>query len=471
MSCTGLHPAGQAFALYLSQVGRRTFLSSSPFFPSELSYNNGLLTCLISPNSSMKTGRPVKKRLSGEGPKIVNRSTASDSPDLTYRWGKPAKEGWVLGWVCRTWAKTNVAHMDLSGRTGAKGGRSPADARIPREPTIIQPNKSTRNSESQREEATQNGVAHTLRKRDSGCLGCSIRKLGRLSARRVQTKELKSLNPDQHYNSAIDAFMKILNTEGPAGLYAGLGAGLFGTVASAFSYFYFYSYVRGAYQKRVSPDISTGMELILGAVAGALSQVTTLPVSVVTTRQQTATKEEKLTFIGTMQRIIREEGPGGLWRGLQASLVLCVNPAITYGSFEKMKNSYLERSGNPNGRLTAGQTFIIGALSKALATIVTYPYIMAKVKMQWKPPKHVQNLSEKEREAVTYKSSIDILQKVLVREGLAGWYNGLQPQIIKAVLCQAILFVSKDQFTIWTILLFRFLTKAKGLGPKLDATA
>ncbi|TPX61725.1 hypothetical protein PhCBS80983_g00997 [Powellomyces hirtus] len=277
----------------------------------------------------------------------------------------------------------------------------------------------------------------------------------------VQTKELKSLSPDQHYESALDAFAKILKTEGITGLYSGLGAGLFGTVASAFSYFYFYSYVRGSYQKRVPGDISTGMELILGAISGAMSQICTLPVAVVTTRQQTSAKDEKLSFVGTMQRIIHDEGPAGLWRGLQASLVLCVNPAITYGSFERLKTLYLLRIGDTTGRLSAGQTFVIGALSKALATVVTYPYIMAKVKMQWKPPKHVATLSQKDRDAVTYKSSIDILQKVFKKEGLAGWYNGLQPQIIKAVICQAILFVCKDQFGAWTLMLFAFFAKAK----------
>lgn len=145
-----------------------------------------------------------------------------------------------------------------------------------------------------------------------------------------------------------------------------------------------------------------------------------------------------------MKKIVREEGVQGLWRGLQASLVLCVNPAITYGMFERLKTIALRRSGDPNGRLTPGQTFVIGALSKALATVVTCessageqlhtrvceitfrsldPYIMAKVRMQWKPPKDVGTLSEKEKDAITYKSSWDILQKVLMREGVAGWYN------------------------------------------------
>ncbi|KAI8998036.1 mitochondrial carrier domain-containing protein [Gaertneriomyces semiglobifer] len=278
----------------------------------------------------------------------------------------------------------------------------------------------------------------------------------------VQTKELKSLNPQRHYDNALDAFLKIVRTEGINGLYAGLGAGLLGTVASSFSYFYFYGWIRGIYLKRAKGGhIHTAMELFLGAVAGAMSQVCTLPVAVIATRQQTSSREDQRSFLNTMRAIVRDEGLAGLWRGLQASLVLCVNPAITYGMFERLKTLALERSGNVNGVLTAGQTFVIGALSKALATIVTYPYIMAKVRMQWKPPKNVEGLSQKEVEAITYKSSIDILQKVMKKEGLKGWYKGLQPQIVKAVLCQAVLFVCKDQFAAWTIILFSLFNRAK----------
>jgi hypothetical protein len=33
-----------------------------------------------------------------------------------------------------------------------------------------------------------------------------------------------------------------------------------------------------------------------------------------------------------------EDGYSGLWRGLKASLVLCVNPAITYGAYQRLKD-------------------------------------------------------------------------------------------------------------------------------------
>lgn len=116
-------------------------------------------------------------------------------------------------------------------------------------------------------------------------------------------------------------------------------------------------------------DPSTAMELILGAAAGALSQFVVLPIGVVTTRQQTSLEAKKMSFFQVMSMIAKEDGLEGLWKGLRASLVLCVNPAITYGAFEKLKGVLL-KEGNVKA-LTSIQIFIIGAISKTIATIVT----------------------------------------------------------------------------------------------------
>jgi hypothetical protein len=71
---------------------------------------------------------------------------------------------------------------------------------------------------------------------------------------------------------------------------------------------------------------------------------------------------------------------------------------------------------------------------------------MAKVRLQWKPSKTMQgNLSQADLESIRYKSAFDILKRVVRSEGFAGWYKGMHTQITKAVLCQAILFVSKEQ--------------------------
>ena len=123
---------------------------------------------------------------------------------------------------------------------------------------------------------------------------------------------------------------------------------------------------------------------MLGAVAGALAQIFTIPVSVIATRQQVgrpekskdsdASEDETPTddsFMGVAREIIEEEGVTGLWLGLKPGLVLTVNPAITYGAFERVKSLVLMAQGNMTTKMSPWLSFIIGALSKTLATVVS----------------------------------------------------------------------------------------------------
>jgi hypothetical protein len=144
-----------------------------------------------------------------------------------------------------------------------------------------------------------------------------------------------------HYDSTWDAISKIMSEDGVIGLYAGITGSLIGVASTNFAYFYWYSVVRSLYtsSRTVSKNPSTLVELSLGAVAGAMAQVFTIPVAVITTRQQTQSKLERKGLIATGRDVIdSEDGWTGLWRGLKASLVLVVNPAITYGAYQRLRD-------------------------------------------------------------------------------------------------------------------------------------
>ena len=149
-------------------------------------------------------------------------------------------------------------------------------------------------------------------------------------------------SPDdkEHYTSTWDAITKIVADDGLLGLYSGIHGSLIGVASTNFAYFYWYSVVRTLYlksQKAPTPP-STLVELSLGAVAGAVAQVFTIPVAVITTRQQTQKKGERKGMVDTAKDVINsEDGWTGLWRGLKASLVLVINPAITYGAYQRLR--------------------------------------------------------------------------------------------------------------------------------------
>ena len=123
--------------------------------------------------------------------------------------------------------------------------------------------------------------------------------------------------------------------------------------------------------------------------------------------------------------------------------MLTINPAITYGVYERVKNLILIASG---GNMSPGKSFVIGALSKTLATVVTFPYILSKIRLQAKN--------------TPYKSAFDVLSHIAREKGILGWYQGMQAQIVKAVLSQALLFYFRDYFEIWTRQLLRLSNSA-----------
>ncbi|KAG5647018.1 hypothetical protein DXG03_001743 [Asterophora parasitica] len=290
--------------------------------------------------------------------------------------------------------------------------------------------------------------------------------------------------------SMLSVLIRIYKTEGIFGLYRGFGATMLNTFSMRelhlrrsendfahlqwpeYAYFFFYSLVRNSYIARLTrklppgsklPPLSTAAELLLGALAGGLAQIFTIPVSVIATRQQvgklnsTSEGPSDDSFIGVAREIIAEEGVGGLWLGIKPGLVLTVNPAITYGVFERVKSLILlaQAKAGTNGKLSPWLSFIIGAISKTLATVVTYPYIMAKVRIQARSADSDdgQNVlpGTPHHKTTKHVGALQILARVLKKEGFTGWYQGMQAQITKAVLSQALLFMSKEQFEHWAL--------------------
>lgn len=122
---------------------------------------------------------------------------------------------------------------------------------------------------------------------------------------------------------------------------------------------------------RVSPD--SGKPLPAGGKASPSSSQTL----------NKAAPVKKLSFVQTIQHILRTDGIGAFWRGIGPALVLVINPILQYTAFEQLKNwlvkSRLARL--PPAQHAAGvklsdfDFFLLGALSKLFATGLTYPQI------------------------------------------------------------------------------------------------
>lgn len=276
---------------------------------------------------------------------------------------------------------------------------------------------------------------------------------------------------DGHYKNTLDVLQKIYAKKGILGWYHGIFSSLFGTAAQNFLYFYWYTIVKrvhsNLYKHIPNYKPSTFVELFLGALAAAISQLFTMPIGVITTQQQT--DKSARPWYQLVKEVLEHDGISGLWKGLRVSLVLCVNPSITYGSYERLRQ-ILFGSKEHLGPL---ESFSLGMLAKSFATVATQPLIVSKAMMQKKSEKKSkpgvsksegskddvssQEAGFPEHEEITFHSFTHALHYLWKTEKHRGLYKGIAPQLMKGVFVQGLLFMFKDQIDLLFLFLLRLI--------------
>ncbi|KAI1412929.1 mitochondrial carrier domain-containing protein [Hypoxylon sp. FL1857] len=203
--------------------------------------------------------------------------------------------------------------------------------------------------------------------------------------------------PEPTYASITEAFSQIWSSDGGLkAFYTGLGQDAAKSVLDSFLFFLFYEWFRSARLQASSrrrrggggvgevPGIGMLEELAVGMAAGACSRFFTTPIANVVTRKQTASLVDACgrgeVSVREIVDAIRKDGVSGFWSGYSASLILTLNPSITFflQEFLKKKTVSSEKWDNPG----AAMTFLLAATSKALASAVTYPFQTAKTRLQ-----------------------------------------------------------------------------------------
>ncbi|KAF9279846.1 hypothetical protein BGZ88_012502 [Linnemannia elongata] len=299
-----------------------------------------------------------------------------------------------------------------------------------------------------------------------------------------------------HYTSVPDAIRKIYASEGFTALYSGLGSDTIATLTSNFVYFYVYMALRQRKEhRRSSGQLSTFQELFLGAEAGIISRFFTAPIHVVTTRQQvmgkdllqqqgnsgtTAGNTPKVSARSIIREIYAQDGITGFWAGYAPTVILSINPSITYFLFETIKKTILARqlkaahsgSSSPSksvlaaaASLTSLQIFFISACSKAIASFLTYPLILTKTKLQTKVQENDSTANnnnvggdlekqQEENQPKSFNGISDVFKTVIKDKGIAGLYTGCQGQVVKGFFSFGLMYMIKDRVVAWMLTLF-----------------
>ncbi|KAG2077444.1 peroxisomal membrane protein PMP47B [Suillus decipiens] len=252
--------------------------------------------------------------------------------------------------------------------------------------------------------------------------------------------------------SIAQYLLEIVKREGIAGLYSGLSPSLLGIAVTNGVYYYFYERSRGIIlnSRQGSKALTMLESMLAGVIAGSATTIISNPIWVIQTSQAVRVEPSpsepsnsrailrRPSVLQTIQAIIAKDGLNGFFRGLGPALVLVVNPVLQYTVFEQLKNFLIKErtlrlrargSGGAVAVLSDWDFFILGALSKLVATGSTYPYIVLKSRLQ-----------AGQARAEQYKSSLDGLATILKEEGIQGLYKGVGSKLLQSVLTAAILF-------------------------------
>lgn len=264
----------------------------------------------------------------------------------------------------------------------------------------------------------------------------------------------------QKYRNISDVFWEAISNHQVLSLYQGLGTKNLQSFINQFIYFYGYSFFKKLYLKKSgSKSIGTKANLILAATAGACTVVVTQPLDTASSRMQTSEFGKSKGLWESLSEGTWSEA----FSALDISLLLTANPSIQYTVFDQLKQRLLKgRPSKKNGTessseaLSAFSAFVLGAVSKCVATCLTYPAIRCKVMIQ---AAESDEDGKKEAQPKSRKTIADAILMIWEREGPLGFFKGLESQILKTVLSSALLLMVKEKITKTTWVLMLALQK------------
>nr|XP_019011013.1 uncharacterized protein I206_04321 [Kwoniella pini CBS 10737]OCF49794.1 hypothetical protein I206_04321 [Kwoniella pini CBS 10737] len=184
-------------------------------------------------------------------------------------------------------------------------------------------------------------------------------------------------------------------------------------------------------------------ELLIGIISGLISKGISLPISTICVRKQIEndfendnndeTKKKKSSLLDSLNSIYNEQGIEGLFSGFKPTIPLTLLPSLTLYIHSLLVRLILPSKYHKNPP-PAAITFLLGALSNALATLPLYPLVLIKV------------LSQSGREKGKDSKKVGILEtliRIIRRGGIRTLYTGLEGQLFKGFVQQGVMIVEQ----------------------------
>jgi adenine nucleotide transporter 17 len=220
----------------------------------------------------------------------------------------------------------------------------------------------------------------------------------------------------------LDVMKTIYKEEGYQGFYKGIVPYVCGILASFGIYFFWYEFFR---QRFLSGGYEAMGYIKSALFAGLIGATLANPIWVIHLRILLEKKKGHVGMLEAAKKIYHQEGPSGFFKGTKAGYILVLNPIIQFVVYEFLKKKF------ENSKYRAIIHFVAGAISKALATYLTYPYQTLKTILQANEHENV--------------SIMENISNIYQKHGLGGFYKGLSAKLTQTVINSALLLVLYEE--------------------------
>ncbi|KAK9716215.1 hypothetical protein RND81_06G218900 [Saponaria officinalis] len=240
------------------------------------------------------------------------------------------------------------------------------------------------------------------------------------------------------YTGAMDAVRQTVASEGPRGLYKGMGAPLATVAAFNAVLFTVRGQMEAFLRSEAGVPLTVPQQVVCGAGAGVAVSFLACPTELIKCRlqaQSSATGAGAVKYGGPIdvaKHVLSEAGAKGLLKGIGPTLAREVpGNAAMFGVYELVKQ-YLA-GGQDTSTLGRGSLILAGGLAGASFWGAVYPTDVVKSVIQiddFKNPK--------------YSGSINAFKKILATEGVKGLYKGFGPAMARSVPANAACFLAYE---------------------------
>ncbi|KAJ5675883.1 hypothetical protein N7462_008780 [Penicillium macrosclerotiorum] len=255
----------------------------------------------------------------------------------------------------------------------------------------------------------------------------------------VKTRLQVDRSTSSRFGSSLRIIREIAKHEGGfAAFYRGLPPNLIGNSTSWGMYFLCYSSLKDCfrlYRRQEGCMLTSSDYFIASGTAGAATSLITNPIWVIKTRMLSTGAQAPgaySSFVSGARQIYHTEGWRGFYRGLVPALFGVSHGALQFMAYERLKefrshsldqetlvvNSTTEAAPRKLGNL---DFFILSSLSKIFAGCATYPYQVLRSRLQTYEAH------------LLYRGTLDAVSRIWTQEGVASFYKGLGPNILRVL--------------------------------------